>query len=173
MPSFSDFDLVRVGVLQKPHGIAGTMLLLFDAGWGESIQNTKFLFIKTDGLPVPWKIREDGIHITSSESALVDLIHIDDEKSAKKLCGKDVFLEKSVASNRPEEELLCEWSGYTIRERNGKTYGKIIESNNYSGNQVLSVETPGGICLVPYHPDLVNHIDQDLKIIIMDLPSGL
>ena len=173
MVSFSDIELVRVGFFQKPHGISGALLLLFDSEWSESIENAKFLFIYADGLPVPWAVHEDGISIISSESALVNLLHMDDAKSAKKLCGKDVYLERPVSSGVHKDETHFHWVGFIIRERNGKTLGKIIESNNYSGNHVFNVETPDGILLVPYHPDLVIDLDIDSRILVMDLPAGL
>jgi 16S rRNA processing protein RimM len=173
MHILTEKDLVKIGFFQKPHGIAGTLLLIFLPEWEENIENEAFLFVMTDGLPVPWAIEKEGTRVITAESALIDIEGIRDEKSAKKLCGKDVYIERKSAAVTGSPTVQFEWFGYTIRTDDGKTIGKITDGNDYAGNYVFSVEIPGGVCLVPYHPDLVSSIDKDSKILVMNLPDGL
>ena len=126
-----------------------------------------------DGLPVPWAIEEEGIRLLSTESAYINFVGVQDEKSAKKLCGKDVCIERIHASTPVSESWQFQWSGFTIMEEDGKTFGKIIDGHDYAGNYVFSVEINEGECLVPYHPDLVIRIDRELKTVLMKLPAGL
>jgi 16S rRNA processing protein RimM len=169
----TDIDLVRVGFFQKPHGITGTLLFFFEPDWINSIEDTSFLFVIIDGLPVPWAIEEEGIRFISTESAYINIVGIQDEKSAKKLCGKDVCIERIYASAAPSESWQFQWSGFTILEEDGKVFGKIIDGHDYAGNYVFSVEIKEGQCLVPYHPDLVVRVDRESKTVVMKVPAGL
>jgi 16S rRNA processing protein RimM len=173
MSLLTEKDFVKVGFFQKPHGIAGTLLLIFLPEWEKSIENEAFLFVMIDGLPVPWAIEKNGTRIIAAESALINIVGIQDGKSAKKLCGKDVYIDRIPAPVSDTTVLHFQWNGFTIQADDGKTFGKIIDGNDYAGNYVFSVEIPGSVCLVPYHPDLVIRIDRDSKILVMNLPAGL
>ncbi len=164
---------IKIGYFHKPHGVGGTLQLNFDAGWESSLANASILVTETGGLPLPWFIADEGIRIISATTALIDLDWIDDEKNAKKLCGQSVYLEKWDPVEPVTGLTGGEWLGYTLVGQDGISIGLITEEDNYAGNLVLSVETPGGKVLVPYHPDLLRHADHVGKKLILELPSGL
>jgi len=173
MVNLSIQNCIRIGTFQKPRGISGTLQLNFEAEWEWSVVNTDVLLTETDGLLLPWFVADDGIRITSSGIALVDLDWIEDEISAKKLCGCPVYLEKSKILQTHGEIDVSEWIGFEISDGSGNCIGVITGEKNYSGNLVFSVRTEKGERLIPFHPDLMNAVDKKLKKLTMDVPEGL
>ncbi len=166
-------NIVKIGFFQKPHGITGRLLLISESCWLPSLENTSVIFVESDGLPVPWFIREDGVTIHSENSALIELEWIDNEYSAKKLCGKNVFLEMDRIVPHNPGNISGEWISYQLIDLSSGYVGMIASVNDYSGNIVFSVDTPQGTCLVPFHTDFIAEINHNEKKIIMRLPDGL
>lgn len=164
---------IKIGYFHKPHGVAGTLQLNFDAEWEDSLANASVLVTETEGLPLPWFIADEGIRIISPTTALIDLDWIDDEKDAKRLCGQNVFLEKGDIREPTSGVTGGEWVGYTLIGEDGISIGLITGEDNYAGNLVLSVITSRGTILVPFHPDLLKQADHTGKKLILDLPSGI
>jgi 16S rRNA processing protein RimM len=173
MKMFSFDDCIKIGMFRKPHGIAGTLELVFEPEWEVSVQHAEIFITETDGLPVPWFVAPDGVRITSSKSALVDLDWIDNQDSAKKLCGNPVcILKKDIIPDMKPQE-LSEWSGFTLYNEYGYSVGKINKTENFSGNMVMMVDTPVGEKMVPFHPDLIVEINRETRSMTVRFPEGL
>lgn len=164
---------LKIGFFQKPHGVFGTLLLNFDEGMEEEIENSQIFFVDMDGILVPWFVIEDGIRITSSKTALIDLEWIDDDNDAKKLVRKSVWLLKNTDSLEKPGEEENGWKGYEVFEENKESLGIITEINDYAGNLVLTIKKNGKELLIPFHSDLVSSIDNIKRTIIFNLPDGL
>jgi len=166
-------DCVRIGTFRKPHGYSGTLQLYFDPQWEFSLEKAEILMTLTDGLIVPWFVSREGIRIVSSQTALVDLEWIENEVSAKKICGNPVLIEKDKISHDQEMDYSSEWCDYLIYDESGNYTGKIKSEENYAGNTVWIVLTTKGEQLIPYHSDLIRSVDQEAKTVVMAIPAGL
>ncbi|MFZ5430954.1 MAG: ribosome maturation factor RimM [Bacteroidota bacterium] len=165
---------INVGYFIKPHGVFGTLQLSFEEGYEDLVEDAAVLFAETDGILVPWFVAEDGIRITSSKTALVDLDWIEDDKAARKLSGSKVWIESAGENHGAEfSGLAGALTGYSVFDSGKGLLGQITELNDYSGNIVLTVEKGGRTWLVPFHPDLIGEIDEKKKTITFDLPEGL
>lgn len=173
MHSISKENCQNIGYFQKPHGISGSLVLQFTEGLEEWVEESPVLFVESEGILVPWFVIEDGIRITSSKTAIVDIEWIEDEPAAKKLCGKSVWIEKMEG----QEEILAEensaWVGYSVTDEYMGYLGVVNEVNDYAGNVVLTVDKDKTSQLVPFHPDLVIDINRQEKTLILSLPEGL
>ena len=149
------------------------MQLSFDPVWELSLVNARVLFTEIDGLPVPWFVAEDGVRITGSGNALVDLEWIEDEKSARKLVGRKVMIEKKAIMNAVAPEAPAGWTGYSLEESNRGFVGTITAESNYAGNIVLTVKTEMAEILIPFHPDFLVSTNHQGKILTLKLPDGL
>jgi 16S rRNA processing protein RimM len=173
MEPVSKNNCLKIGYFQKPHGVFGTLLLNFDESQEEEIENSQIFFVDIDGILVPWFVIEDGIRITSSKTALIDLEWIDDDNDAKKLVRKSVWILKNKDDEaKPVEEDIT-WMGYEVLEDKKESLGIITEINDYAGNLVLTIEKNGQELLIPFHPDLVSSIDDVKRAITFNLPDGL
>lgn len=165
-------DCAKIGVFLRPHGIAGTLVLAFEQEYEQQVENARVLLVETDGLPVPWFVIREGIRIITAQTALVDLEWIEDQQSAKKLCGNNVYLENSLLS-AVSGTGMAEWTGYSLLDPAGGVIGTIAGVEDYAGNIVLLVKTPSGDKLVPFHADFVRKLDKTRKKLTMQLPEGL
>lgn len=165
-------DCVKIGVFLRPHGVNGTLILAFDPEWEVPVGNASVLFVETDGLPVPWFLVKDSIRFISSQTALVDLEWIEDQQTAKKLCGNNVYIEKTTAFKTAETG-MTDWKGFTLLNTSGMVIGTIIATEDYAGNRVMLVDTPTGEKMVPFHIDLIRGTDSKHHKITMEFPEGL
>lgn len=166
-------DCIPIGEFLKPYKFSGTILLSFDPVWESSIIKARVLMTEIDGFPVPWFVCEKGISLIGPGKALVDLLWVLDEESARKLCGMKVMIGKTLAQPPSREQLPGDWSGYVLEDIQKGVIGRIISESNYSGNVVLTVERGKTTLLVPFHPDLMVRSDHRLKILTLRLPGGL
>ena len=164
---------ICIGQFVKPHGISGTLLLSFEEGFEDKIEDLHVLFAETDGILVPWFIQEDSVRITSSRTALIDLEWIEDNIQAKKLAGKKVWISSETGNHKTIENPQNLLAGYMVIDTSAGDLGVITEINDYSGNLVLTIEKNGTELLVPLHEDLVEQIDEQNRILTLKLPEGL
>ena len=62
--------------------------------------------------------------------------------------------------------------GLQVRDsRTNRQVGTIVDFNDYGGNLLITVETPGGEVLLPIHEDLIVSIHDDT--LTLDIPEGL
>lgn len=173
MEPISKNNCLKIGFFQKPHGVFGTLLLNFDEGLEEVIEDSQVLYVEMDGILVPWFIIEDGIRITSSKTALIDLEWINDETEAKKLAKKSVWIENTWESEIIQDDESSNWIGYVVCNTENELLGTIVGFNDYSGNLVLTIEKNGIEQLIPFHPDLLAGLDDEKRTITYNLPDGL
>jgi 16S rRNA processing protein RimM len=173
MNLLSFYDCIKIGAFRKSHGIAGTLDLVFEPEWETSVEHTELFITETDGLPVPWFVAPDGIRITSSKTALVDLEWIENQQSAKKLCGSSVYIPKSKIIPNQKSSELSDWAGFSIYNENDDLIGKVNSLENFAGNLVMMVDTPLGEKMVPLHPDLIIEINHETRKMTMQFPEGL
>jgi 16S rRNA processing protein RimM len=173
MHTISIENCINAGYIQKPHGVFGTLLLNFPEGMDERIEDTTVFYIETEGLLVPWFTIPDGVRITSSKTALIDLEWIDSEAAAKKVAGKKVWIDKDLRNDNHSSQGFTEWIGYRVIETGKGLIGNITEVNDYSGNIVITVARESQTYLIPFHEDLIIAIDNTDRSVTMHLPEGI
>ncbi len=173
METISKDLCLQIGFFQKPHGVFGTLLLNFEEEYEEAIEESNMLLVETDGILVPWFTLQDGVRITSTRTALVDLEWVEDENSAKKLSGKQVWMKKNLLNEDNLPDKNKSWMGFRVNDIHKGFLGLITEINDYSGNIVLTLEQGNSSILIPFHPDLVSHLDEQSGEITVELPDGL
>lgn len=166
-------DCTKVGILQKPHGTGGEMLFHFDEKFMDSIEGTNLLFVKIDGLLVPFFINDNGLLIKSDKQALVKFKWIDSPEQAHELSGQEVYLKSENILN-PNIHFSAEMlTGFSVFDSQKSKIGIITRINNYSGSFVLTVRGKGKEFLIPYSEELVEVIDVEKEILQIKIPEGL
>ncbi len=165
-------ECTQIGFLRKTHGIHGELYLVFEEDYREPFASARILFVKIDGLLVPFFVERDQLQIKSSTQALVKFRWIDSEEKASEFTGLEVYLKNEDLTNNqdPTQEQLI---GFQVVNANKITVGTITHVVNYSGNIVLTVKNRGKEILIPYNEDLVEDTDPVGKTIQMILPNGL
>ncbi len=178
-PIFADMetipkaDCLKIGYLQKPHGIKGEIALQFEPEYEASIDEMPTLFLEIDGLLVPYFLRDEGLRFRSSETALVHFDWVDDEDQARKLTGLSVYILKDDYINEGEEVSLHQLVGYTLFDSTVGKIGPITQVDDYSGNLIITVQFGNNEVLVPLSNDFLTRLDEDAREIEMDCPEGI
>lgn len=148
----------------KSWGASGEVVLSRPEGDLQDLKSQEPVFIAFDGLPVPFFFESvqprGGRFIVKFEG-------IDTLAEAEELVGREVTFENETEE---EEDTLV---GLQVRDsRTRRIIGEIVDSSDYGGNIVITVETSDrGEVLLPIHEELIVGIHND--IITLDIPEGL
>lgn len=164
-------DCINVGFIKKPHGIKGELLVVFNGGINDSIEDLDFLFFEIDGLLVPYFIEE--MTWRSDDSLIFKFKLINTKEKAQLYVGYKIFVDK--------EELLFNDSdfdphyliGFELVDQKRGAIGNITEVNDFGGNIVFTVNYQNHEIMIPFNEDLLISFDQELEQIVMNCPDGL
>lgn len=165
-------DILLVGRTQKPYGIRGEIMVLFQKEAYAEI-DTDFYFLEIEGIPVPFFVEE--FTFTTDVSARVKFEDVNDEKQASRYTNTDVFLLRESVGAGPGE-MNDNWEfflGYTIVDQHGENIGIIREVDNSTINVLFVVEQDENELLIPATEDFIVAVDEEKKYIEMYLPEGL
>ncbi|MBA4409325.1 MAG: ribosome maturation factor RimM [Bacteroidota bacterium] len=166
-------NCVKVGYIQKPHGIHGELVIRFQEEFYETLEEYPTLFLEIDNLLVPYFITNEGLRFKSGESVIAQLDWVDTDKKAKELSGLPVYVNEEDVIELEDEKGSHELIGFLLFDVILGLIGEINHVHDYSGNVLLSVEYQGNEALVPLNEDLIVTIDQDRREIVLRIPDGL
>ena len=167
-------DLLTVARVLKSNGTEGEILLGFRSFDSEQLNRKEPVFILFDGLPVPFFI--ESFTFRGSNRALVRLTGIRNLADAEELVGKDLLVDKALLPEYDDEadgldlESLAGWS---LRDTSGRTVGIVTDFEDIPGNPCLYVETENGQAMIPLHEELLLSVDEDARVLTMEIPAGL
>jgi len=173
METIPKSDCLKIGYVQKPHGIHGELVIRFQEEYYETLEECPTLFIEIDKLLVPYFISDDGLRFKSGESVITQLDWVDSDKKAKGLCGLSVFVDQNDVIEFGDEMSSNALVGYQLFDETFGLIGEITEVNDFSGNVLLSVEYQGKEALVPLNEDLIVRLDEEKREIELRIPEGL
>lgn len=165
-------DIIQIGRTQKPHGIKGELNIVFHIEEYAEI-DCEYYFLMIDNIPVPFFVEE--ITFISNNAARVKFDDVEDEKRAAEFINIDVYVPRSIV-NKPEEKNFDSWSffvGYKVVGSDGEQVGTIVRVDNSTINVLFILENEEREILIPATEDFIIAIDENGKIIEMDLPEGL
>jgi 16S rRNA processing protein RimM len=166
-------NCVKIGYIQKPHGIHGELVIRFQEEYYETLEEYPTLFLEIDHLLVPYFIAEEGLRFKSGESVITQLEWVDTDKKAKDLCGLSVFVDQNDVVKSEIEMSAHALIGFTLIDEDLGVIGEITEVHDYSGNVLLAVEYQGKEALIPLNEDLIVSIDEGTREIVLNIPEGL
>lgn len=165
-------EVIKIGKLQKSHGIKGEISLVFDKPAYADI-DTEFYFLDIEGIFVPFLLEE--ITFITDTGARVKFEDIDDETRASQFSNLHVFL---LRKQVPEEilEETSDWDifiGYSIFDQHLRDLGVIESVNTGTINTLFIVKKREEELLIPATEDFIFEINKEKKVIRMNLPQGL
>ena len=163
-----DDEVYKIGRIGKPHGIKGEVQLQVDDDVFDRV-DAEYLFLKVDGLLVPFYMEE--YRFKSDEIALVKFCDIDTQERARELTGCDVFFPRSLADAEEHDLTYAELVGYSVCDHiYNKVIGTIVAIDDSTDNILFELDND---LLLPAPDDLIVEIDTDNKQITMQLPEGI
>ncbi len=175
METIPKADCLKIGYIQKPHGIKGEVVLNFEPEYGDSLEDYPTLFLEIDGLLVPFFLRdeENALRFRSGETAIVHFDWVDDEYQAKKICGHSAYILREDWVKEEDELTLHMLVGYTLFDAKIGKIGPITQVDDFAGNLLFTVEYNGQTVMVPYNEDFLERLDEESKEIELECPEGI
>ncbi|MGQ1945658.1 ribosome maturation factor RimM [Geofilum sp. OHC36d9] len=165
-------QLVKLGVLAKPHGVAGEVLLRVVPQWEGYSPDPSFLFVDLNGGLVPFEVLT--MREKNDSDLLVSLDTIQTGDDARALQGADVYIEEEALGEPGDEEVsLRQLIDYTVSDVNRGLLGKVTDVSDSPVNPLLQVDYNGKDVLIPFQADFIHHIDPKKRTISLQTPPGL
>ncbi len=165
-------ELIKIGQFNKPHGVQGEISFtftddVFDRG------ESPYIVCCIDGIFVPFFIEE--YRFKGSASALIKLCDVDNEEMARTFSLLDVFYPKKYYIENDDDETPDDYFiGYTIIDTEYGTIGEITAIDDATINVLFIVTTADNTdVLIPVQEEFILAIDEEQRIIHMNLPTGL
>jgi 16S rRNA processing protein RimM len=164
-------DFVLIGLVRRPHGIAGEIGVEPVSAVRERYEHLKHVLVKG----------EDGIRQMEVESIrskgellLFKLQGIDDRNSAQALAQAELGVKREDVWPLPEGSYyIFDLVGCTVTGEGGRRIGVVQDVVGLPANDVLVVRTDKGEALVPVTRNVVKQVDLAAKTIVIEELEGL
>ena len=160
-------EVYKIGKLGKTHGVKGEVSFMFDDDVFDRV-DSDYLGLYSDVIRVPCFIEE--YRFRSDSVALMKFEDIDTQQRAAELTGCDVFFPRALA-DEDDSPTLAMLIGFGVVDANSKkTIGRIAAIDDSTVNLLFELEDG---MLIPASEELITDIDQENRIITIDIPKGL
>ena len=164
---------LKVGYIQKAHGLRGQLYLRLFSGkadWAENMKGAELSFRRGDEV----RVMRLTYHSPHKEGFIVSCEGINDRDQAEEVKGFELSIpRKWLVSAKGESIYLQEIEGFELFDEKLGWIG-VIEGFSHSGAQdLLEVSHEGQTRLVPIVAELISELDFPNRILRMNLPEGL
>lgn len=164
-------EVYKIGIFNKPHGIHGEISFTFTDDIFDRVE-ADYLICMLDGILVPFFLEE--YRFRSDTSALVKLEGVDSAESARMFTNIEVYFPAIHAeSTGPDEQSWDFFVGFLIKDIHHGNLGEVTEVDTTTINTLFVVDYNGEELLIPAQEDFIIEIDQEHKVITVELPEGL
>mmetsp|Transcript_17116 Transcript_17116/g.39579 ORF Transcript_17116/g.39579 Transcript_17116/m.39579 type:complete len:176 (+) Transcript_17116:837-1364(+) len=161
---------IEWGAIQRKTGLQGSMLVRLNRDV-VPIDGLDTVFVQISHTLVPYGVEKLS---WKRQSAVLKLQGIDNPEVVHDLCGCAVFIPQETASQCSSQKTtdLDKILGYHVTDIQEGVLGTVRDIYAPSQQKLLVIDYQGRELLVPYHEDIVVHIDRAQQAIILQLPSG-
>lgn len=164
-------DVYKIGIFNKPHGIHGELSFTFTDDIFDRVE-AEYLICLLDGILVPFFLEE--YRFRSDTTALVKLEGVDTAERARMFTNIEVYFPAKHAEAAAPGELSWDFFvGFRIEEVHRGELGEVTDVDTTTINTLFVVDYKGEELLIPAQEDFIVGIDQEQRVITVDLPEGL
>lgn len=166
-------EVYKIGIFNKPHGIHGELQFTFTDDIFDRVDGD-YLVCLLDGILVPFFIEE--YRFRSDSTALVKLEGVDTAERARMFTNVEVYFPVKHAAEADDGELSWNFFvGFRMEDVHSGFLGEVTDVDTATVNTLFVVERSedGSELLVPAQEEFIVEIDQERRVITVDLPQGL
>ena len=162
---------ILLGRITKVSGFEGAVTIKLERFFSENLPNMESVFLEIEGRPVPF-------FISYSEYTGADILKLKFEgynssEKVREFSGSRVFLTTGIAVDNKIEDIK-NLVGYEVLLGDNYLLGSIKEVIPNPGQWLLNVTTTANKdILIPFHDHFIVSIDNNKKLLIMNIPDGL
>ncbi len=161
-------ELIPIGVLRKAHGTRGEIVCHTTNDIIDEVEPS-FVVLELDNLFVPFYLTD--MRWKSDEDLLVTFEDYESEEKVTRLMGAKVYLHKRELPEDIEAPMqTTSLIGFEVRDNMRGMLGKIVDVDESTINTLLLLDND---FIFPAHEDLIEEIDEENKILYVNLPEGL
>ncbi len=164
-------NYLPAGTIAKPHGIAGEASVRLFPEMTDHDLKPSFVFIEIDNDLVPYRV--SSFRYKSNDVLLVKMPLLYAEEKIRSLMGSNVYISPDDVTESPDEETPDTFAGYSVKDSKAGVIGIIQGIQDIAGNPLFIIDAPKGEILVPASDDFIININDDAKVIEMEIPEGL
>lgn len=164
-------SLFPAGIIIGVHGLRGDLKVRPHSGDSSSLDTVKEVTLRGATTENLYKVQKSARHKG------IILIHLDGINSlerAENLIGLEVLISRNKLEELPDDEFYWfQLEGLRVNDCRQGDLGKIIEIFTTPAHDILVVQGPYGEVLIPVVDAFILNIDEDAKLMHVDLPEGL
>ena len=161
---------VELGVIQQQKALQGDLIVKLNHDSTFHLGSLSSLFVKVSHTLVPYRIEH---FFWQHRKAILKLQGVDDLETAQCLRGCSILVPREALSQFFFEDFsLNRLLGYHVVDAQEGNLGTVQAIYTHSHQKLLSIAYQDQELLIPYHKDLVTHIDHEQKTIVVELPDG-
>lgn len=133
--------------------------------------SAKAVFINLDGSKVPFLIES----ASDEKGIILKLDEVDSPEAATALLNKELYLEVSEVSQdtKLSQAAVHPLTSYFIYDQNDKQIAIIEELIEYPDQLLAQISYAGGTHLIPIHEELIIELNEEQKILKLEIVEGL
>lgn len=168
----ADVDpLFPAGVVIGVHGLRGDIKVRPLSGDSTSLETVKEVTLKRATKTSTHQVQKASRH---KGNLLIRLEGITSVERAEEFIGSDVLISHDALAALPEDEFYWfQLEGLRVNDSRQGDLGKIVEIFTTPAHDILVVHGPRGEILIPVVDAFILKVDEDTKIMHVDLPEGL
>ena len=165
-------EVYKIGLFNKPHGIHGELQFTYTDDIFDRV-DCDYLICLLDGIFVPFFIEE--YRFRSDSTALVKLEGIETADRARMFTNVEVYFPVKHAEEAEDGELSWNFFvGFRMEDVRHGELGEVVEVDTTTVNTLFVVEQEDGEeLLIPAQEEFIVEINQEKKLITVELPEGL
>ena len=165
-------EVYKIGLFNKPHGIHGELQFTFTDDIFDRV-DCDYLICPARRYFRPFFIEE--YRFRSDSTALVKLEGIDTAERARMFTNVEVYFPVKHAEEAEDGELSWNFFvGFRMEDVRHGELGEVVEVDTTTVNTLFVVEQEDGEeLLIPAQEEFIVEINQEKKLITVELPEGL
>jgi len=173
MDQINKSECVEVGYIQKPHGLKGEIIIVFEKQFEETFEDLELLFVDVDGGLVPFLIEDESLRFKNDDSVICKLALIESLSKAKELVGCKIYVSANELIESDDQGVASALIGMIAFDANFGEIGMITRVDDFSGNLVITVNHPRAEIMIPLSDEVITSVDEDKRELHLSCPNGL
>ncbi|MDZ4184478.1 MAG: ribosome maturation factor RimM [Desulfuromonadales bacterium] len=171
MQSVDVEPLFPAGVVIGVHGLRGDLKVRPLSGDSTSLDSVQEITLRGKNTNSQHKVEKTSRH---KGNLLIHLEGISSIERAETFIGCDVLISHDDLASLPEDEFYWfQLEGLRVNDSQHGDLGRIVEIFTTPAHDILVVHGPRGEVLIPVVDAFILNIDEDAKVMQVDLPEGL
>jgi len=173
-----EIQYIHIGRTKKVHGTEGELKVQVFEEFTEDFLNAEFLFLEIDGGKVPFAV--ENVRMTGSTLVLFEDLLSNDHAVA--YTAKEIYLRYDDILKEEEREYdfrtketmqFRRYEGFNIFDIKAGEVGIIKAIIEMPQQEMADIDYQGRDILIPMNDALIEQIDEEKRVITMDLPEGI